>query len=445
MDPKQQNALALALIGTLAVVSAWLLWPLSTSIDKGLDIQGGLSVILTAKPIPGQTLTAEQMDRAETIITNRVNGLGVSEASVQRQGTDSLLVQLPGIKDAEGALKALGSTGRLEFVDWASVPASEKADWDAYLTAANQGKATDRPKPLVEGTYESFLGGETVKNAVVSTREGGQIVVNVEMDSAGAKIWGDYTTRSVGKQVAIVLDGVVQSAPTVNEPILDGSTQISGSFTAEEAKQLAAVLESGALPVTLEASESRVVGPTLGAQSLQQGLIAGLVGLGVVCAFMALFYRGFGVLSWVSLAVFSVLELGILALLSRFNMFALSLPGVAGIVLSIGIAADSSILMFERFKEEVRMGKTARSASRSSTRHALGTSITADLVTFISALVIWSVAIGPVKGFAFTLMLGIVCDLTVAILFTRTIIIMLAESVVSKMPGIFGLRAGDAS
>lgn len=459
MDPRQMNALSLALIVVLAALAGWLVWPPAETISRGLDIQGGLSVILTAKPEAGKTVTSDQMQRAETIITNRVNGLGVSEASVQLQGDDSILVQLPGVADAEGALAALGETGRLEFVVWESIDATTRAEWDAYLDARRQGAGGDQPKPLERGSYtlvtdnagQAPLTGEHVKNAVVSTGDSGQIVVNVEMDSEGARIWREYTTSHVftqvgelASQVAIILDGVVWSNPSIRSAIPDGSTEISGGFTPDEARNLGAILESGALPIELEASESRVVGPTLGEESLKQGLLAGLVGLAAVAVFMVLFYRAFGLLSWASLVLFGLIELGILAALSRGGLFALSLPGVAGIVLSVGIAADSSILIFERFKEEVAMGKTPRSAARSGTRHALGTSITADFVTFISAITIWSLAIGPVKGFAFTLMLGIVCELTVAILFTRAMVEILSETAANRLPWLFGLKGGEA-
>ncbi|MBA4370127.1 MAG: protein translocase subunit SecD [Coriobacteriaceae bacterium] len=430
MDPKQQNVLALALVFVLAALAFWLVWPPATKINKGLDIQGGLSVILTAEPQPGKTLTADDMERAETIIQIRVNGLGVSEASVQKQGNDSILVQLPGVKDADSALKALGSTGQLEFVEVASITGSQTIEEGSRLAS---------------GTYSAFLRGDVITGANPGTNEQGQIVVNVEMDAEGAKTWGEFTSRLAPTQarVAIVLDGVIQSAPSVRDPILDGRTEISGTFTAEDAKRLATVLESGVLPVKLIFSESRVVGPTLGAQSLRQGLIAGLVGLGVVALYMALFYRGFGVLSWFSLGLFGLIQLGVLALLSQVGVFALSLPGIAGIVLTIGIAADTSVLIFERFKEEVAMGKTFRSAAKSGTRHAIGTSIDADLVTFVSALAIALIAIGPVRGFAFTLLLGIVLDLMVALLFTRTMVIVLAESVIPKYPAFFGVRGGD--
>jgi protein-export membrane protein SecD len=428
MDPKQQNILALVVIAILVAASWYFLWPPDDNIRQGLDIQGGLSVILTATETTQSAVTEDSMDRAEFIVRNRVDALGVSEASVQRQGTDSILVQLPGISDPEQALDTLGSTGQLEFVDVVSL-----------TTTAPVGQGTVLPP----GSYTPFLTGEVVTDASISVDEIGNPSVDVTFDQEGAEVWAEYTSANVGQQIAIVLDGTVQSAPTVREPILDGNTQISGDFTPEDAKQLQTVLETGALPVSLEFSESRVVGPTLGQDSLQAGLLAGLAGLALVAIYMALYYRGLGIVSWFSLFVFGSLLLGALAVLSDFGQFALSLPGVAGIVLTIGLAADSSILIFERFKEEVRMGKSLRSSAKSGTKHAVWTSLDADLTTFVTALVLYVVAIGPVRGFAFTLMLGVACDIIVMTLFTRTTVILLADSVVARAPWLFGVKGGE--
>lgn len=432
MDPKQRNYLLLAIVAVL-VVGSWLLFmPPSEKITQGLDIRGGLSVILTAKPAPGQTLKSSDMDRAELIVRNRIDKLGASETSIQRQGSDSILVQIPGIKNAEDALKVLGSTGQLEFVDVASIT-------DTATVAALTGNSAEGTR-LATGTYTPFMTGEVVKSASVSQNpQTAKIEVSIVMDSEGAKKWADYTTANVGKQVAIVLDGVVKSAPVVNEAITGGQTAISGSFTAEEAKSLKTVLETGALPVTLEPVETRVVGPTLGQDSLRQGVLAALIGLGIVAIYLVAFYRGLGGVSVIALIVFASIFLGILALLSAFGLFALSLPGIAGIVLTIGLAADSSILMNERFKEEMRMGRTLRSAASSGTRHAIGTSVDADLVTFVSALVLFLVAIGPVKGFALTLMIGIGCDITMMLMFKRPAMILLAENVMAKSPRLWGI------
>ena len=277
----------------------------------------------------------------------------------------------------------------------------------------------------------------------------GQIEVNITMNAEGSKTWAEATTRMApiskggtsptGEQVAIVLDGVVKSAPSVNEPITGGQTAISGTFTAEEAKNLKTVLETGALPVTLEPVDTRVVGPTLGQDSLRQGVIAALVGLLLVAIYLIAFYRGLGAISVVSLLVFASMFLGLLAGLSMFGLFALSLPGIAGIVLTIGIAADSSILINERVREEIDLGKTYRSAAASGTRHAMITSVDADLVTFVSALALFTFAIGPVRGFALTLMLGIVCDLLMMVLFKRPVIMLLADNMIPKSPALWGV------
>lgn len=435
MDPKQKNALSLAATVVLVALAVWLFWPPGEKINQALDIKGGMSVILTAETTGGVAPTAEQMNRAEIIIGNRVNGLGLSEASVQMQGQDSLLVQLPGVKDSEQALKALGSTGRLEFVDVASIT-------DSAAVAAIQGNTGGFGSKVATGSYAPLMTGEVITNASVGTNDQNQITVNLTMNQAGRETWGAYTTSHIGKQVAILLDGIVQSAPVVQSAITDGNTEISGKFTPDEAKRLAAVLEAGALPVELVPQDTRIVGPTLGQQSLRQGLLAGLAGVALVLIYMTVYYRGLGLLSWASLFIFATLYLGSLALLSRLNVFALSLPGIAGVVLSIGVATDTNVLIFERFKEEVDLGKTYRSAAKSGTRHALLTSIDADLVTVVSAVVIYLVAIGPVRGFAFTLLMGIALDLGTAMLFTRPMLQILSESLVPKMPALFGVAKG---
>jgi len=429
MEPKQRNILALALVVVLLGLALWQCWPLDKKISQGLDIKGGLSVILTAKPNANETITEADMERVSTILTNRVNGLGVSEATVQRQGSDSFLVQLPGISDAKDALVALKSTGRLDFVDSRSITTS------ATLTYGTE---------LPEGSYESsaaILTGANVTKAGTSVNTTtNKPVVTLSFDETGTAAWATYTAANVGSQVVIVLDGIVQSAPTVEGAIPSGDTEISGSFTADEAKRLSAVLQAGALPVSLTFSDSRVVGPTLGQDSLNKGLLAVLIGMALVFVFMAIYYRGLGILSWFTLGILAVLYLGVLGVLSRVGAFALSLPGIAGIVLTIGLAADTSILMYERFKEEVGMGKTFRSAAKSGTKHGLLTSIDADVVTLVSGLMLYMIAIGPVKGFALTLMIGIVLDLLVGVLFTRPVIILLAETVIAKKPALFGMK-----
>lgn len=446
MDSRKWNYLSLALMAVLLLGSVWAFWPPATKIKQGLDIQGGLSVILTAD---AKNVDSTTMDRALLIMNKRVNGLGVSEATVQKQGTNAILVQLPGVRDPQSALKAIGNTGQLEFVEWSTVPSATRSAWDAYLSNQRKGGTAKAPASLVKGTYTVLLKGDVVTQATVGTSsdptKAGQYEVDMTFNSAGSQKWAEITTRLVGKQVAIVLDGQVESAPVIETPITGGQSQISGTFTPDEAKSLATVLQTGALPVTLKFSDTQNVGPTLGQADLQKGLTAALVGLGLVAIFLAVYYRGLGVLSWFSLSIFVALFLGVLGALSAAGAFALSLPGIAGMVLTIGLAADTSILIFERFKEEVAMGKSPRSAAKSGTKHALLTSVDADVVTFVSAIMIYFVAVGPVKGFALTLMLGIVCDLTVGFLFTRPMVILLSESVVAKMPALFGVKGGAAN
>lgn len=457
MDQKQKSILLLG-IALVLVVGSWLMFwpprgadPKSADDDKitmGLDIQGGLSVIMTA--VSSDTVTADEMERATLVIQNRVDGMGAKEASIQKQGSDSILVQIPGIKDSKGALEMLGNTGQLEFIELASIQDTEAL---AAISAGQDPKTgmfmmDDPENPgekvqlrLKKGSYSSFMTGEVVKNTAVSTDNEGEIQVTFSMDSEGQKIWGDVTTRlsATKEQVVIAIGGIVYSAPQVNEPILTGDTSISGSFTVDEAKRLRAVLEAGSLPVDLTPSETRIVGPSLGQDSLQKGVMAALFGLGLVAIYVFVFYRGLGLLTVGALGVFASVYMGILAVLSRFDMFSLTLPGIAGIVLTIGIAADSSILILERFKEEVRMGRTIRSAANSGSMHGLMTSVDADLVTFVSAAVLFLVAIGPVKGFALTLMIGIACDVMMMLLFKRPVLILLGEKVIGKAPWFWGV------
>lgn len=429
MDRKRRSILLLGVTAVLIIGSFIMAWPPGKKITQGLDIQGGLSVILTAEST--STVTATDMERAETIVRNRVDSLGVREASIQRQGSDSILVQIPGIADPQAALEVLGSTGQLEFVAVSSIT-------DTATVAALQAGQSDVQLP--KGSYQPFMTGEVITQATVGQDpKTAGIVVNVTMDAEGTKTWGEFTSANIGEQVAIVLDGVVQSAPRVQSAITDGRTVISGNFTVDEAKHLKTVLESGALPVSLVFSESRVVGPTLGQDSLRQGIFALAVGMALIALFMIVIYRGLGVVSIIATAVFGTIYIGVMAVMSRLGLFSLTLPGIAGIVLTVGMAADSSVLILERYKEEVWLGKTIRSAADSGTWHGIMTSIDADLVTLVSGLALYFFAVGPVKGFAFTLMLGVVCDFIMMLMFKRPLIILLADKIMGRNPKLWGL------
>lgn len=435
-----KKSVILLVVAAILVAASWVLfWPPAKKITMGLDIQGGLSVILTANPSGTEQVTTDVMDRVETVVRNRVDGLGVKEASVQRQGETSLLVQIPGVDNPQTALSVLEQTGRLEFVDVSSITD----------TAAAQALALgDENVQLKEGTYQPIsvdgteLTGEVITDASVNRSNTSEIVVNVTMNSAGAKAWASFTAGNIGKQVAIVLDGTVKSAPVIESAIPAGQTTISGTFTNQEAANLRTILLSGSLPVSLEQSQASIVEATLGQDSLHRGVLAAIIGLGIVVLFVILYYRGLGVITALALVTFASLFLGVLAAMSMAGVFALTLPGIAGIVLTIGLAADSSILINERFKEEVRDGKSIRAAADSGTIHGIKTSLDADIVSFVSAAVLYLVAIGPVRGFALTLMIGIACDITMMLLFKRPIIILLAPTM-EKARALFGLKTPE--
>ena len=297
---------------------------------------------------------------------------------------------------------------------------------------------------LKEGTYTAFMDGSHLTNvnvAQASNSATGSYAVNVKLDGEGTQTFADVTKELAPTKgrIAIVLDGTVKSAPAVQNEITGGEVSITGNFTLESAKSLKTVLDSGSLPVTLTYSESRVVGPTLGQDSLNQGVFAIGIGVIIVVAYLFFFYRGLGFLTMGSLGVFAVLYLGILALLSHFGAFALTLPGLAGIVLTTGSAADSSILVLERFREEIRMGRSVKNAAVSGAKHGIMTSLDADAVQMVAALALFFVAVGSVKGFGLTLALGIICDIVTMFCFKAPALRLLALKTISKHPKFWGV------
>jgi preprotein translocase subunit SecD len=424
----------LIFVVVLCVVCVIGFTPLGERITQGLDIQGGVSVILTATKSDGSTPTSDEMSTATTIVQSRVNALGASEATVQQQGTSSILVQIPGATDASSTVAAIGQTGHLEFVRLDDIGDAEAL---AKINAGTENVT------LEAGTYTAFMDGSYVSSTSVeqSSSSVGTYVVNVTLNDEGAEIFSEVTGElaSTNGQIAIVLDGVVNSAPAVQSQITGGKVSISGNFTSDEAQSLKTVLDSGSLPVTLTYSESRAVGPTLGQDSLVQGVTALAVGMVVVVIYLFVFYRGLGLLTLGSLGVFAVLYLGLLALLSHFGMFALSLSGLAGMVLTTGSAADSSILVLERFREEVRMGKTVKNASVSGSKHGIRTSLDADVVTLVTALALLFVATGDVRGFGLTLALGVLCDVVTMFCFKAPLLRLLALGAIQKAPRFWGI------
>ena len=455
-NPNRRNVWLLVLAALLAIGSIALFTPPQEKINQGLDIQGGLSVVLTAKADDGGQVSSEDMEASRAIIESRVNALGASEATVALQGTDQILVQIPGLTDAEQALDTIGKTGKLEFArldSFTDETVRSQIDSGQYMTqqTVTDSEGNQFPTGDVEytmevepGTYTPIVTGDQIEGVQVGRASEGSTYysVNVRLNSEGAQAFKQATEELAADhgKIVILLDGVVQSAPAVQSVIPDGDVAITGNYTLDEAKQFQTVLQSGSLPVSFEYAQSQTVGPTLGQDALASGVVVAAIGLALVMLYLLVFYHGLGLITAAAMAVFAILYLGLLALLSHFGLFSLSLAGIAGIVLTIGMAADSSILVLERFREEIRMGRSVRAASDTGVRHGILTSIDADLVTLVSALTLFFLASASVKGFGMTLALGIVCDIVMMLVFKAPIIRLLAPRAIKNHPGFWGVR-----
>jgi preprotein translocase subunit SecD len=366
--------------------------------------------------------TKRTVDQSIEIITRRVDETGTREPTIQRQGEDRILVQLPGVKDPERIKQLLGKTAKLtlHLVD----PSASLAEAQAghVPPGTNLVPEAESQKGRGPGAYvvekRIVVGGERLVDAQ-PTFEQGRPVVSFRFDTAGGKRFGDATRNNVGKQLAIVLDGRVISAPVIREPILGGSGIISGNFTTEEAKDLALLLRAGALPAPLTILEERSVGPSLGEDSIRAGRIASLTGFALVVVFMLVVYGFFGLIANLALLLNLVLLLGALSLLQA----TLTLPGIAGIVLTMGMAVDANVLIYERIREEVHAGRTVLSAIGTGFERAFATIVDSNLTTFIAAAMLYVFGSGPVKGFAVTLTLGLMTTVFTAVMVTRLMVV----------------------
>lgn len=453
-NSNRRNMWLLIVTTLLVIASVFMFMPPQDKINQGLDIQGGLSVVLTAQGTDGHEVTQEDMEKSRAIIESRVNALGASEATVQVQGTDQILVQIPGLSDTETALETIGKTGKLEFARADSF--TDEADQTAIAngTYVQQGVITDdmgnqfpsgeMQYRTVSGSYTPLITGENITRVTVDkeSETSNYYAVNLTLDSEGTEAFAQATRElaPTNGQIVIVLDGQIQSAPAVQSEITGGQVAITGGYSLEEAQSLQTVLESGSLPVSFHYEQSQVVGPTLGQDALMSGLLVAILGLTLVILYLICFYRGLGLLTAAAMVVFAIFYLGLLATLSAFGLFSLSLAGIAGIVLTIGMAADSSILVLERFREEIRMGRSVRAASITGVRHGIETSIDADLVTLVSALTLFFLASASVKGFGMTLALGIMCDIVMMLLLKAPLIRLLAPKVIARHPGFWGIK-----
>jgi preprotein translocase subunit SecD len=395
-------AIIAAIVVVIGVLSYFVFQPLLNNINLGLDLRGGLRVVLEAQETEGEKVTPDTIDKAVGILRTRVDALGVKETTLYPQGDKRVVIEIAGEDDPEAAVNILKNTAQLQFID---------EEGNVLLTGKN----------LVDAQAQMKQDGS------------GQAEIALEFDKEGAKLFGEATTANVGKPLIIVIDDQAVSAPIVQGPIMDGNAVITGNFTAKEAQDLAVLLRSGALPVSFEVMEKRSIGPTLGADSLDKSIKAGIVGLIAVLIFMIGYYRLPGVIADLSLVIYSLLVLGTMVALDAV----LTLPGIAGFALSIGMAVDANVIIYERIKEELRYGKTLVASIEAGFKRAFTTIFDANVTTLITAAVLMYFGTGPVKGFAVTLSIGIVASMLVALAFTRYMLVLSAN--VTKNQKLYGV------
>lgn len=414
----------LRLIFCLLVIIAavFLVYPPKDNIKLGLDLRGGVHLVLEVDIdyLPEGAKTQEAIDRALEIIRNRVDEFGVAEPIIQKQGEKRIVVQLPGIKDVDRAIALIGKTALLEFrlVDMERLGEAMEGKIPSGYELVSQedegkGKVTYLLKIMPEVTGANLSDAQVGFDAQMFNRP----YVSIKFDREGAKKFAEVTGVNINKRLAIVLDNKVRSAPVIKSKIPDGEAIIEGDFTLEEAKDLAIVLRAGSLPAPIKVVEKREVGPTLGKDSIKKGIVAVLVGVLAVVTFMLGYYKFSGIIANLVLLINMVIILALLSLLKA----TLTLPGIAGIVLTIGMAVDANIIIYERIKEELKLGKTVRAALDTGYKRAWRTILDANLTTLITALVLYQFGTGPIKGFAVTLSMGIITSMFTAIFMSRSI------------------------
>jgi preprotein translocase subunit SecD len=394
---------------------------LGSSGQRTLEVSeaGGGVIRLTVPQAAITDRIRQTIEQSIQIVERRVNQLGTVEPVIQRQGTDRILVQVPGLQDPTELKRILGKTAKMEFrmVDTA-VPPDQASQGrvppeDEILMSAQSPKI-----PYVIKKQVLVSGGELTDAQPGFDQRSGEPIVTFRFNSAGSRKFAQATSENVGQPFAIVLDNEVISAPVIREPITGGSGQISGNFTVQAANELAILLRAGALPAPLTVIEERTVGPGLGQDSIEKGKLAAYVGSIMVVVFMLLTYRLFGLIANVAVAINVAMIFGILSLLNA----TLTLPGIAGIVLTVGIAVDSNVLIYERIREEIRGGRNAISAIDAGFKRALSTILDSNITTFIAAAVLFYIGTGPVRGFAVTLGTGILTTVFTAFTLTRLIV-----------------------
>lgn len=399
-------------------------------VHQGLDLQGGMQVLLEADLPEGQEIEAGAMDAAKVIVKNRVDALGVAEPLVQSQGERRIIVELPGVKDPELAIATIRETGLLEFVDVGNTflpPDTVVATTFGGTVAPTEEiteTATITPTVPVtpEQIYNTVMTGKELDTVNVALDQYGKPEIQFALKPAGTGVFADFTSQNVGRFLCIVLDKRVISCPRINSAIPDGSARITGDFTLDEARSLAIQLQYGALPVPLRVETTRSVGPTLGQDSVQRSVRAGAIGLGAILFFMLIYYRLPGFLADLALIIYALLNFALFKLIP----VTLTLPGITGFLLSTGMAVDANILIFERMKEELRWGRSLGAAINAGFDRAWTSIRDSNLSTIITCVILYwfgsNFGASVVKGFAITLFIGVVISMFTAVTVTRTFI-----------------------
>ena len=415
-DNEQQTALA-----KLRELSQPLGGLLGSSGQRSLQVTdaGGGLIRLTVPQAAITDRIRQTIEQSIQIVERRVNQLGTVEPVIQRQGTDRILVQVPGLQDPTRLKELLGRTAKMEFrmVDTTVPP--DQAQQGRVPPDSEVLMSASAPKtPYVIKKQVLVSGGDLTDAQPGFDQRSGEPIVSFRFNTSGARKFAQATTENVGQPFAIVLDNEVISAPVIREPITGGSGQISGNFTVQAANDLAILLRAGALPAPLTVIEERTVGPGLGQDSIEKGELAAYVGSILVIVFMLVTYRLFGVFANIAVTINVAMIFGLLSLLNA----TLTLPGIAGIVLTVGIAVDSNVLIYERIREELRHGRTAITAIDAGFKRALATILDSNITTFIAAAVLFYIGTGPVRGFAVTLGIGIITTVFTAFTLTRLIV-----------------------
>ena len=403
------NKLWIRLLLVIAILAGAISLIVREPVKLGLDLKGGVYAVLEASPEKeGDVIDNETMNSLIEVLDRRINGIGVAESVVQKAGNNRVIIELPGISDTTEAINMIGKTALLEF------------------------KIMDENGNL----GPTLLTGGALKKAQVGYGNLGEPQINFEMKPEGAIEFARITRENVGKQLAIVLDGKVQTAPVIRTEIPGGTGSISGNYTVEEAKRTATLLNSGALPIKAEIVETRTVGASLGDESIAASMVAGKVAMALIGIFMLVFYRFPGIVADIALVCFGIITFALL----QFIGATLTLPGIAGLILSAGMAVDANVIIFERIIEELGFGNTIRGAINAGFSKGFVAIFDSNLTTLIITGILFIFGTGPVKGFAVTLTIGTVASMFTAIVMTKVLLMVFVEVFHINNPKLFGIR-----